>query len=396
MQGFFKPLLIGSMAALSLVLAGCNETSAPTEKKPQQVGIITLKAKRFEQTVELPGRTTALRVAEVRPQVDGIILKRLFEEGHDVKAGQLLYQIDPATYQATLKSAEATLASARAKAKRYELLVASQAVSRQDYEAARAASLEAEAAADQARINLRYSKITAPISGRIGRSAITEGALVTNGQSTALATIKQYDPIYVDVTQSVKDQLALRTAIAAGELDKAGTNQAQARLILPDGSEYQHTGTLQFSEVSVDETTGSVTLRAVFPNPDHILLPGMFVHTKLISGVRKQAILAPQQGITRDHKGEPVAMLVDADNKVELRSITTHSTSGSNWLVTAGLNDGDRLITEGLQYVLPGDKVQPVPAQNIKAKAEADAEPEAEIETEVDPATLPANAADPQ
>ncbi|ARU86883.1 efflux RND transporter periplasmic adaptor subunit [Pseudomonas sp. M30-35] len=382
------------MVALSVVLTGCDKPNAPAEKQAQQVGIVTLKARRFEQTVELPGRTTALRVAEVRPQVDGIILKRLFEEGHDVKAGQVLYQIDPATYQATLKSAEATLASARAKAKRYELLVANQAVSRQDYEAARAASLEAEAAADQARINLRYSKITAPISGRIGRSTITEGALVTNGQSTALATIKQYDPIYVDVTQSVKDQLALRTAIAVGELDKAGKNQAEARLILPDGSQYQHTGTLQFSEVSVDETTGSVTLRAVFPNPDHMLLPGMFVHTKLISGVRKQAILAPQQGITRDHKGEPVALLVDADNKVVLRSITTHSTSGSNWLVTAGLKDGDRLITEGLQYVLPGDTVSPVAAQNIKGMS--DPEPEAEIETEVDPATIPANAAEPQ
>lgn len=396
MQGNLRPLIISSMVALSLLLTGCDEPSATKEKQPQQVGIITLKAKPYEQTVDLPGRTTALRTAEVRPQVDGIILKRLFEEGHDVKAGQVLYQIDPATYQATLKSAEATLASAKAKAKRYQLLVSSQAVSQQDYEAARAASLEAEAATDQARINLRYSKITAPISGRIGRSAFTEGALVTNGQSTALATIKQYDPIYVDVTQSVQEQLALRKAIAAGELDKAGKNQAQAKLILPDGSHYQHTGTLQFSEVSVDETTGSVTLRAVFPNPDHLLLPGMFVHTKLISGVRKQAILAPQQGISRDHKGQPVAMLVDADNKVVLRPVTTHSTSGSNWLITAGLKDGDRLITEGLQYVLPGDTVKPVAAQNIKADADADAVPEAEIETEADPSTIPAPAVDPQ
>lgn len=392
MQRTFRPLFLFTLIALGVTLGGCDETSEPAQKGAQQVGIVTLKAQPFEQKVELPGRTAAMRSAEVRPQVDGIIQKRLFEEGRDVKAGQVLYQIDPATYQAALKSAQATLVSSQAKAKRYQLLVESQAVSRQDYEEARAASLEAEAAAEQARINLRYSKISAPISGRIGRSAITEGALVTNGQSNSLATIQQLDPIYVDVTQSIKDQLALRTALANGELEKAGKNQAQAELLLPDGSVYEHPGTLQFAEVSVDETTGSVTLRAIFPNPDRLLLPGMFVHTRLISGVRKQAILAPQQGITRDNKGEPVAMLVDADNKVVRRSITTHSTSGNKWLVSAGLKDGDRLITEGLQYIRPGDTVNPVPAQNVKESQETT--PEAESEAE--PASLPAAAADPQ
>lgn len=378
-----RPLLLLSMVALGIALSGCEKAAEQQQKKTQEVGIVTLKAQPYEQTIDLPGRTAALRTAEVRPQVDGIILKRLFEEGHDVKAGEVLYQIDPATYQATLKSAQATLASARAKAKRYQLLVASQAVSQQDYEAARAASLEAEAATEQASINLRYSKIAAPISGRIGRSAITEGALVTNGQTDALATIQQLDPIYVDVTQSVKDQLALRTALANGELDKAGENQANAQLILPDGSVYEHSGNLQFSEVSVDESTGSVTLRALFPNPDRLLLPGMFVHTKLISGVRKQAILAPQQGISRDSKGAPIAMVLNAQDQVERRQVVTHSTVGSQWLITEGLKDGDRLITEGLQHIRPGDTVKPLPAQNVKSAA-----------TTAKPA--PAVAADPQ
>ncbi|WP_322980172.1 efflux RND transporter periplasmic adaptor subunit [Pseudomonas sp. C11] len=364
-------ILVSAVALALVSLTGCKEDSAPPPQQTPQVGVVTLKAQPFALTSELPGRTAAYRIAEVRPQVDGIIQKRLFTEGSEVKAGQQLYQIDPATYEATYQSAQAAQISASAMAERYKLLVADKAVSQQSYDDARASALQAQATLEQARINLRYTKVLAPISGRIGRSAVTEGALVTNGQATALATIQQLDPIYVDVTQSSKDLLSLRADLAEGRLQKVGDNSAKVQLVLEDGSHYAHDGTLEFSEVAVDEGTGSVTLRAVFPNPDHLLLPGMFVHAELQAGVKQQAILAPQQGVTRNQRGEPVAMVVNAANKVEPRVLKASRTVGSAWLVEDGLNEGDRLITEGLQFVQPGIEVKAVPAGNVNNDAPA-------------------------
>ncbi|ERH49811.1 hemolysin D [Ectopseudomonas chengduensis] len=364
-------VLVSAIAVAMLSLTGCQESSAPQTQQTPQVGVITLEAKPFTLTSEVPGRTSAYRIAEVRPQVNGIIQKRLFTEGSEVKAGQQLYQIDPATYEAAFKSAQATQLSTKSLADRYKLLVADKAVSQQAYDEARAAGLQADAALEQARIDLRYTKVMAPISGRIGRSAVTEGALVSNGQANAMATIQQLDPIYVDVTQSSKELLRLRRDLAEGRLQKASDSAAKVALKLEDGSRYAHEGTLEFSEVAVDESTGSVTLRAVFPNPDHLLLPGMFVHAELLSGVKQNAILAPQQGVTRNQRGEPTAMVVGADNKVELRVLKADRTAGSAWLVEEGLNAGDRLITEGLQFVQPGAEVKAVPAGNVKTEQPA-------------------------
>lgn len=352
------------------LLSGCQEEQAAAPAAAQQtpqVGIVTLEAEPFALTTELPGRAQAYRVAEVRPQVDGIIQKRLFTEGSEVKAGQQLYQIDDAIYQATYKSAQASLASTKSLADRYALLVEEQAVSKQAFEEARAASLQAEAELERARINVRYTKVLAPISGRIGRSAVTEGALVSSGQAQALAVIQQIDPIYVDVTQPARDLLTLRRDLAEGRLEKAGENAAKATLVLEDGTPYPHEGKLEFSEVSVDAGTGSVVLRAVFPNPDKVLMPGMFVHAQLVAGVKSEAILAPQQGVTRTPTGEATAMVVGADNKVEVRKLKAARAVGNRWLVTEGLNPGDRLITEGLQFIRPGAEVNPVPATNVAA-----------------------------
>lgn len=359
-------VLVSAVALALLSLTGCQEDSAPQAQQAPQVGVVDLQPQPFTLTTEVPGRTAAYRIAEVRPQVNGIIQKRLFTEGTEVKAGQQLYQIDAATYQAAFKSAQATQISARSLADRYKLLVADKAVSQQAYDEARAAALQADAALEQARIDLRYTKVMAPISGRIGRSAVTEGALVSNGQSNAMATIQQLDPIYVDVTQSSKDLLGLRRDLAEGRLQKASDSAARVALKLEDGSQYAHEGTLEFSEVAVDEGTGSVTLRAVFPNPDHLLLPGMFVHAELLAGVKQEAILAPQQGVTRNLRGEPTALVVNADNKVEQRVLKASRTVGNAWLVEDGLSKGDRLITEGLQFVQPGIEVKAVPASNVK------------------------------
>ena len=364
--------LVSAVALALLSLTGCQEDSAPQAQQAPQVGVVTLQPQPFALTTEVPGRTSAYRIAEVRPQVNGIIQKRLFTEGSEVKAGQQLYQIDPAMYEAAYKSAQATQISAKSLADRYKLLVADKAVSQQAYDEARAAGLQADAALEQARIDLRYTKVLAPISGRIGRSGVTEGALVTSGQTMAMATIQQLDPIYVDVTQSSKDLLALRADLAEGRLQKAGDNSAKVQLVLEDGSHYAHEGTLEFSEVAVDEGTGSVTLRAGFPNPDHLLLPGMFVHAELLAGVKQQAILAPQQGITRNQRGEPTALVVNAENKVEQRVLKASRTVGSAWLVEDGLDEGDRLITEGLQFVQPGVEVKAVPAGNVKTEQKAD------------------------
>lgn len=349
----------------TLLLTGClpeQEQATQAGQPPAKVGVVTLQPQPYTLTTELPGRTAAYRVAEVRPQVNGIILKRLFREGSEVSADQQLYQIDPAIYQANLKSAEASALAARTLTERYRVLVDEKAVSRQQYDDARAASLQADAALEKARIDLRYTKVLAPIAGRIGRSRVTEGALVNNGQAQELAVIQQLDPIYVDVTQSATELLRLKQDLNSGLLEAADEHSAQVSLTLEDQSLYPHQGTLEFSEVSVDEGTGTVTLRAVFPNPEGTLLPGMFVHARLIAGVNQQAILAPQQGISRNPKGQATAMVVNADNQAELRMLKAERTSGAYWLINDGLQSGDRLITEGLQWIRPGDTVDPYPA----------------------------------
>ncbi|AWK99364.1 efflux RND transporter periplasmic adaptor subunit [Stutzerimonas stutzeri] len=364
-----------SILAVAVFLAGCQEEAAPPAQQKPTVGVVTLQAEPFAVTTDLPGRTRAYRIAEVRPQVNGIIQRRLFTEGSEVKAGQQLYQIDAAVYEATLKSAQASLASSKSLADRYAELVKDQAVSKQAYDEARAASLQAEAELERARIDLRYTKVLAPISGRIGRSAVTEGALVSNGQAQELATIQQLDPIYVDVTQPARDLLALRRDLAEGRLQKSGENAARVSLKLEDGSDYGHEGRLEFSEVTVDPGTGSVTLRAVFPNPDKVLLPGMFVRAQLVAGLKSEAILVPQQGVTRNTKGDPTAMVVNAESKVEVRPIKTERAVGNRWLVGEGLQPGDRVITEGLQFIQPGVEVEVAPAGNVDNRG-ASAQPQ--------------------
>jgi membrane fusion protein (multidrug efflux system) len=372
----FKPAVtvLVTAVALASLLSGCSKKEeAAAAPPPPQVGVVTLKTQPYTLTRDLPGRTTAFRVAEVRPQVNGIILKRLFTEGTDVKAGQQLYQIDPSIYQATLDSAKATFQAANSLAGRYKQLINEQAVSRQEYDTALGSAREAQAAVQTAEINLRYTKVYAPISGRIGRSLVTEGALVSNGQTDAMATIQQLDPIYVDVIQSSADMLRLRADLESGKLQKAGDNAAKVKLTLEDNSVYGQEGKLEFSEVSVDETTGSVTLRAVFPNPEHRLLPGMFVHAQLQAGVNAEAILVPQQGVTRDLKGTPTSLIVNQDNKVELRTLVANRTAGTDWLVEQGLKAGDRVITEGLQFVKPGAEVKVTEATNVKGAVPAPA-----------------------
>ena len=337
MQFMYRTAVFASVGILaaSLLLAGCGKKQAPAgpQQGPPEVGVITVQLQRVTLTTELSGRTSPQHIAEVRPQVGGIVQKRLFTEGSDVKAGQALYQIDPASYQAAFASArasearaEANLIPARLKEERYKDLVKIKAVSQQDYDDAYALLKQAEAdvastkaALETARINLAYTKITAPISGRIGRSTITDGALVTASQPTALATIQQLDSMYVDVTQSSSDLIKLKQNLANGVMKKG--DSTLVKLLLEDGSPYPLTGTLKFSEVTVDQSTGSVTLRAVFPNPKQALLPGMFVRAVLVEGVNENAILIPQRGVTRNPKGDALVMTVGAEEKAEPRPI---------------------------------------------------------------------------
>jgi membrane fusion protein (multidrug efflux system) len=342
-----------------VLLASCEHKAPPPAPPPPKVSVVTVQAQAVPITTELPGRVAGFRYADVRPQVNGIILKRLFVEGSEVKAGQQLYQIDPAPYQASYDSAVAVDASARALWERYKPLAEANAVSKQDYDNAVASHLQAQAAVETARINLIYTRVLSPITGHISRSAITEGALVTANQATAIANVQQLDPVYVDVTQPITTLLRLKSEAAAGLLKKNEAGKAQVRLRLEDGSDYAHPGTLEFSEVTVDEGTGSVTLRALIPNPERLLLPGMFVREVIQEGVREGAVLAPQQGISHDQKGSPTALVVGADNTVELRSIQTDRAIGDQWLVTAGLKPGDRVIVEGIQSARPGAKVAP-------------------------------------
>jgi membrane fusion protein, multidrug efflux system len=370
-------LTTGGMAALALLaLTACGPKAAGGQgaSGPPPVGVIVLKAESVPLTTELSGRTSAVLVSQVRPQVTGVIKARLFTEGSNVRAGQPLYQIDPATYQASLASARAGLAQAQAayasaklKADRYKELVAMNAVSKQDNDDAQAAAQQAaaniqaqRAAVQQAQINLAYTHVNAPISGRIGKSSVTPGALVTATQEAPLATVQNLERIYVDVTQSTADLLKLKRDLAAGKLGAA--NSAQVTLILEDGSTYPIPGTLAFSDVTVDPGTGSVGLRAVFPNPNGALLPGMFVRARLTTGVAPNAILAPQTAVSRDQMGNATALVVGAGDKTEQRVLQTAQTVGDKWLVTGGLKPGERLIVDGLQKVQPGAQVKPVPA----------------------------------
>ncbi len=347
------------IASMVILLSACDRSASPGVKAPiPEVEVMTLHTQPVALSASLPGRTSSVRSAEVRPQVSGIILKRYFVEGSDVKAGQQLYQIDPATYQAAYDKAKATQVNASALAKRYQSLSQAHAISQQQYDDALASEKEAAADVETARVNLTYTKVLAPISGRIGRSLVTEGALVTNGQSSYLTTIQQLDPIYVDVTESSQDLLRLRRALASGKLKSAGGNAAAVSLILEDGSQFSFEGKLEFSEVTVDEGTGSVTMRASFPNTGGELLPGMFVHAMLSQGVQDQGILVAQEAVGRDVKGKPYVYVVTQDNSIEQRSITTDRMYGGSWLVTQGLGDGERVITLGLQSIRVGEKVK--------------------------------------
>jgi len=373
-----KRIALAGMLAAGLMTAGCGrETTAsipPVGGDLSEVAVVWVRPERVAITTELAGRTSAFLIAEVRPQVGGIIQKRLFKEGSDVKAGQVLYQIDPATYQAAFDSARAALdrthanlIPARLKAERYKELVGIKAVSAQDYDDAFALLKQAEAdiavskaAVETARINLAYTQVSAPISGRIGKSSVTIGALVTASQGASLATIQQLDPVYVDVTQSSTEMLRLKQDLASGEILQDSAAEARVRLVLENGSPYPLEGILKFSDVTVDPSTGSVILRTVFPNPKQLLLPGMFVRTVLEEGVVAQAILVPQQGVTRDPSGNATAMVVGAEDKVEQRALRIARAIGDKWLVSEGLNPGDRLIVEGLQKARPGTPVRVV------------------------------------
>ncbi len=366
--------------ASALVAACGGKGGAPPASGPVEVGVVTITPTSVTLTRELPGRTSAFRVAEVRARVNGIVLKRLFVEGSDVKEGQRLFLIDSAPYEAALDGAraalaraEANLANARLLGQRYAALVEDKAVSQQEYDTAMAAQKSAEAdvaaarAAEQAaRINVGYTAVTAPVSGRIGRAAVTEGAYVQAAQATLLATVQQLDPVYVDVSQSTDEVLKLRRDLESGKLHGAGKGQARVRLVTGDGREYAQAGTLQFTGVTVDPGTGSISLRALFPNPKGELLPGMFVRARLEEGVSPRALLVPQVGVTRDQKGVPVALVVNAEKKVERRQLVTDRAIGDAWLVTEGIKAGEQVIVEGLQKVRPGALVNPVPAGGAK------------------------------
>ncbi|MFW0697203.1 efflux RND transporter periplasmic adaptor subunit [Pantoea sp. R13S299] len=386
-----SPLAAVLMLSGSFLLTGCdNNKSQQAAQQPPAVGVVTLKTEPLKISTELPGRTSAYRVAEVRPQVSGIILKRNFIEGSDIKAGQSLYQIDPATYQASYDSAKGDLTQAQANAriaqltvKRYKPLLGTKYISQQDYDTAVATAAQNDAAVqvakanvETARINLAYTKVTSPISGRIGKSSVTEGALVQNAQTTALATVQQLDPMYVDVTQSSEDFMRLRSELESGQL-KQNDGKANVTLLMQNGSSYPQQGTLEFSDVTVDETTGSITLRAIVPNPNHALLPGMFVRARLDEGTNPNALLVPQQAVTRTPTGQATVMVVGADNKVEARQVTTSQAIGDKWLVTDGVKAGERVISTGLQRAKPGAQVTPQEVSD-DAKAAPDSKPQSD------------------
>ncbi|WP_367189885.1 efflux RND transporter periplasmic adaptor subunit [Burkholderia sp. Ed8] len=371
------PYRLITVAAAAVFLAACGKKeSAPPPQTPE-VGVVTVQPQAVPVFTDLPGRTSAFLVAQVRARVDGIVLRREFTEGSDVKAGQRLYKIDPAPYVAALNSAKATLAKAQANlvtqnalVARYKVLVAANAVSKQDYDNAVATQGQAaadvaagKAAVDTAQINLGYTDVVSPITGRVGISQVTPGAYVQASQATLMSTVQQLDPVYVDLTQSSLEGLKLRQDVQSGRLKTSGPGAAKVSLILEDGKTYSEAGKLQFSDVTVDQTTGSVTIRAVFPNPGRVLLPGMFVRARIEEGVNENAFLVPQIGVTHDQKGQAIALVVNASNKVEPRPLKTTGMQGQNWIVEGGLQAGDHVIVQGGEKVRPGATVKSVPAQ---------------------------------
>ncbi|MGB3394695.1 MAG: efflux RND transporter periplasmic adaptor subunit [Stenotrophomonas sp.] len=387
--------------ALTVALAACSGGEAPPQGGPAQVTVATLKAAPLTLTRELPGRANAYQVAEVRPQVSGIVAKRLFVEGGLVKAGEPLYQLDDAAYRAQANSARAQLAraeatanAARLSARRIAELARISAVSVQDDENAQAAMKQADAdvgaaraTLDAANVTLGYARITAPIGGRIGKSSVTQGALVTAGQAVALATINQLDPIYIDLTQSSAELLQLRRDVAAGRLQEDGG--VPVTILLEDGSEFSHKGTLEFSEVSVDPATGSFNLRVRVENPDGVLMPGMYLRAQLGAGVRPNAVLVPQKGVARDPKGNTSALVVNAEGVVEQRPVVVSQTIGDQWLVESGLVAGDRVVVEGLQKIAPGVAVEAAEVAAPQAATNAARAPAAKdaTDTAAPPAT---------
>jgi membrane fusion protein, multidrug efflux system len=396
LKNWFKHIAVAGCVLAGAFLSGCKSKEAPPAAGPVEVAVVTVKSERVVLTTELPGRINSYLVAEIRPQVSGLLQKRLFEEGTNVKAGDILYQIDPAPYQAAydqakaalaLSESEITLAEAnlpaiRARAERLKGLVAIKAVGQQDSDDADAALKQAEAnlavkrtavevnraTMNSASINLSYTPIKAPISGRIGKSNITVGAMVTAYQPTPLAVIQQLDPVYVDVTQANAELLRLRRSLERGDLKPGGGSQRKVKLLLEDGSQYAVTGTLQFRDVTVDPTTGSVTLRLVFANPKQVLLPGTFVRAVVEEGISEQALLIPQQGVTRDPKGNPVALVVNSSGKAEQRPLTLDRAIEDQWIVTKGLAPGDQLIVEGIQNIRAGNMVRAIPFEQPETK----------------------------
>jgi membrane fusion protein (multidrug efflux system) len=354
-------LLLGTLGAA--LLAGCDQQQAggPPQMPPASVGVITIAEQPVSLDAELPGRTNPFAVSEVRPQISGIVKRRLFTEGSNVRAGQPLYEIDAAPYQAVLASAEATLGSARAKAERYAALVKQNAISAQENDDAQAAYKLAQANVQSARINVGYTRITAPISGRIGASSVTPGALVTAQQPTALATISTLDPIYVDIDQSSNELIALRRQVQQGSVDPKAPVTAAVTLKFDDGTTYPHQGRLQFTDVTVDPATGAVRLRALFPNKDGLLLPGLYVRAVVTQGVDTRGILVPQSAVGHDPKGDPTVLVVDAKNFARLRLIKTGRAVGNSWQVTEGLKVGEKVIVEGLAKAMPDMPVSPGP-----------------------------------
>lgn len=364
---------------LLLLLSACGAKAQKSDSRPPEAGYVVLSAQTVPLEIELAGRTSAFETSEVRPQVSGVIKARRFVEGAVVHEGQTLYEIDPSLYQAAANQAAANLDNARAteeaaaaKAARYKPLADIEAVSKQDYTDAAAAAKQAaaqvaqtRAALETARINLRFTRVPAPITGRIGRSMATTGALVTGGQTDALATIERLDPIFVDIQQSSADLTALRRELSSGGVTPAS---AAVKLTLEDGSPYSYEGRIEFAEAIVDPNTGSVTLRARFPNPDGLLLPGMFVRAKFSQAIAQNAILVPQQGLSRDPRGNATVMVVGTGNKAMLRTVVADRTVGDKWLVTRGLAAGDKVITEGLDRVKPGQAVRPVPAGSAPSR----------------------------
>ena len=376
MTTHFRLLPLSVFFVCATLLTGCDGSDNPKQSaQAPQVTVYVVKSAPLAVTTELPGRTDAFRVAEVRPQVSGIVLRRNFTEGSDVSAGDSLYQIDPATYKAAYDSAKGEMAKAEAAAniahltvKRYEPLVGTQYISRQEYDQAvanarqaDASVIAAQASVETARINLAYTKVSSPITGRIGKSSVTEGALVTNGQASALATVQQLDPIYVDVTQSSNDFMHLKQS----NLQKNNATSS-IQLLMENGQPYPLKGTLQFSDVTVDESTGSITLRAVFPNPQHSLLPGMFVRARIEEGVQPKAILVPQQGVTRTPRGDATVLVVNGKEQVELRNVIASQAIGDSWLIAEGLKDGDRVVVSGMQKIHPGTTVVAVSDSAVK------------------------------